>query len=158
MRRLISILVFVVIAGGSVTSATAQIGIQGGYGGDTDWFIGARAELGTSAIFKNSRTSLDFNWFFPEGESTRYFDFNLNYHWPLAAVGEGSKPNLFFVLGLNVGRGWIKNLGDSDNWEAGMNLLGSLAYGIGTHAAFLEGGYTFFSDYDQWRIYTGFLF
>ena len=85
--RIIYILTLVVLVAGLVTpvSANRQFGIQGGYGFDLDWFIGARAELETAKLFKNSRSAVDFNWYFPGG-SFKYFDFIVNYLWPLMTV------------------------------------------------------------------------
>jgi hypothetical protein len=157
--RLISILALVVIVAGAVTPASAgrSFGIQGGYGFDLDWFIGARAELETAKLFKNSRSAVDFNWYFPGG-SFNYFDFNVNYLWPLMTVIEGSNSNIYIGAGLNVGRGWIDNIDNSSNWEFGLNLLGGFNYHLGEKELFFEGGYNLFSDFDQWHIKTGFLF
>ena len=110
--RMICILALVVIAAGAVTpaaSANRSFGIQGGYSGDLDWFLGARAELETAKLFKNSRSALDFNWYFPGG-SFNYFEFNLNYLWPLMTVIEDSNSNIYVGAGLNVGRGWVSTI------------------------------------------------
>jgi len=157
--RMITILALVVLAAVAITPASASrnLGIQGGYGGDLDWFIGARAELETAKLFKNSRSALDFNWHFPDG-SLKYFEFNLNYLWPLTTLIEDSNSNIYIGAGLNVGRGWIKDIDNSDNWEFGMNVLGGLNYHLGKRAMFLEGGYNLFSNFDHWHIKTGFLF
>ena len=160
MKRLTCLLVLVVLVCGATAPALAgrrNFGIQGGYSGDLDWFIGARAELETAKLFKNSRSALDFNWFFPGGDRN-YFDFNLNYLWPLKTLVEDTQSNIYIGAGLNVGRSWHSDRDDSSNWGAGMNALGGFAYGLGKRTMFLEGGYTFFSDVDQWRITTGFLF
>jgi hypothetical protein len=153
------ILALVALAVGAVTpaSATRNFGIQGGYGGDLDWFIGARAETETPKLFKNSRAALDFNWYFPPG-SFKYFEFNLNYLWSLAQLIEEHDSNFYVGAGLNVGRGWVENVDNSSNWEFGLNLIGGLNYHLGKKEAFLEGGYNLFSDYDQWHIKAGFLF
>ena len=161
MKRFICLLVLVVLAGSTAAPALAgarNFGVQGGYSGDLDWYIGARAELETAKLFKNSRSALDFNWFFPGSDKFNYFDFNLNYLWPLKTFVEDSKTNIYIGAGLNVGHGWVSDVDDSSNWAIGMNVVGGFAYGLGKHAMFLEGGYTFFSDYDQWRIGTGFMF
>ena len=159
VKRFICLLVLLVLAGSVAGPAqSGNLGLQGGYSGDLDWYIGVRTELETAMIFKNSRSTLDFNWFFPDGDNFKYFDFNLNYLWPVKTLIEDTKTNLYVGLGLNVGRGWIENIDDSDNWEIGMNTLAGFAYGLGRHVMFLEFGYTFFSDYDQWRLGTGFLF
>ena len=154
----------VMVAGMTVTPSTAmaerpaQFGIQGGYGGDLDWYLGARAELGTSRLFKRSRAVIDFNWFFPDAKNHRYYDFNLNYLWPLTNLAENSNSNLYIGGGLNVGRFWVKDSNTSENWEFGLNALAGFNWDLGGRAAFLEGMYTFISDYDQWRIGAGFLF
>jgi hypothetical protein len=159
MKRLICLLVLVVLASSTAAHALGgrNLGIQGGYGGDTDWFIGVRAELETAKLFKNSRSALDFNYFFPGGDSN-YIDGNLNYLWPVKVITEDTKSNIYIGAGLNVAYGWKSDHDDSGNWAAGMNALGGFAYDLGKHSMFLEGGYTFFSDYDQWRVGTGFLF
>jgi hypothetical protein len=161
MKHVICFFVLVMLIGGTADTASAMtrnLGVQGGYSGDLDWFIGARAEADASRMFINARSSIDFNWFFPDQDSFNYFDFNLNYLWPMSALFKESESKLYVGLGLNVGRGWVSDVDDSDDWTIGMNLLGNFAYALGKHAMFVEGGYTFFSDYDQWRILTGFMF
>ena len=156
MKRCISILAFVVIAAASsVPAAALDLGVQGGWGGDLDWYLGARAEFESAFILKNARMVGDFNYFFPGG-SFDYYEFDLNYLWPLTTLAKNSDSNLYVGAGLNVGAGSFDN--QDTNWTVGMNVLGGFSYAMGNRAAFLEGGYTFFSDYDQWHIGTGFLF
>jgi len=162
LKRFIFLVALVAMVAGLATVPTtakadrvSQFGIQGGYGGDLDWYIGARAELGASKLFKRSRAALDFNYFFPGGQFN-YFDFNLNYLWPLTTLSSNAKSNLYIGGGLNVGRGWVSD-GDS-NWQFGLNVVGGFNWDLNGRAAFVEGGYTFISDYDQWRIGVGFLF
>ena len=163
MKRFICFVALVaVVAGMAMAPTTAkagrlgQLGIQGGYSGDADWFLGVRSELGTSKLFKGSTTALDFNWFFPEGDGN-LFDFNLNYHWPLTTLADNAASNLYIGGGFNVGRAWVSDVDDSGNWEFGLNLLGGLHWDMKGKAAFVEGGYTFISDFAQWRIGVGFL-
>jgi hypothetical protein len=133
-----------------------KLGIQGGYSGDADWFIGARSELGQGKLFKRSTAALDFNWFFPEGKAN-LFDFNLNYHWSLATLAENVNSDVYIGGGLNVGRAWVSDVDDSGNWEFGLNVVGGFNWDLSGREAFVEGGYTFISDFDQWRITVGFL-
>jgi hypothetical protein len=132
-----------------------QIGVQGGYGSELDWYLGVRTELKGSRLFKRARTAVDFDWFFPGGD-LNYFEFDWNYLWPLASMARSNQSNFYFGAGLNLGRGWISG-GDS-NWEFGINTLVGLNFGLGVRAAFVEGGYTFITDFDQWHIGTGLLF
>jgi len=158
LKRWISIMALVVISAGLSTPASAkgaQLGVQGGFGGDLDWYIGARAEFETARIFKNARMVADFDYFFPGG-NFNYYEFDLNYLWPLTTFAENSDSNLYAGAGLNVGRG--KPDGGDSNWQMGMNVLGGFSYDLSDRSAFVEGGYTFFSDYDQWHVGTGFLF
>jgi hypothetical protein len=152
----------------------AQFGIQGGWGSDNlEWFLGGRAELGASKIFKNSRAVFDFNWHWPEG-SFKYYEFDLNYLWPLTALTKGGDSNdlnylwpltaltkggdsnLYIGGGFNVGRGWVE--GFDANWEFGLNALAGFNWDLGGRAAFVEGGYKFITDFDHWFIGAGFLF
>lgn len=160
VRRFICVLVLVVLAGTATAPALAgarNFGVQGGYSGDLDWFIGLRGELETSKLFKNSRSAIDVNYFFPGG-NLKVVDANLNYLWPLKTLMEDTDTNLYVGAGLNVAYGWVSDVDDSSNWTAGLNVLGGFNYDLGDRAWFLEFGYTFFSDYDQWRVGTGFLF
>ena len=156
MKRIVMAMALAVIGAGAAAPASAlDLGIQGGYGGDLDWYIGARAEFETAFILKNARMVGDFDYFFPGG-NFNYYEFDLNYLWPMTTLAENTDSNLYIGAGLNVGAGKPDN-GDT-NWSIGMNVLGGVSYDLGERSAFLEGGYTFFSDYDQWHIGTGFLF
>jgi len=163
-----SILVLVtLIAGmaGNPSPAAAerigQVGIQGGYGSaNLDWFFGARAELGTSRIFNNSRVAFDFNWFwappgdYPQGKF-KYYEFDLNYLWPFMALTNDSNSNLYIGSGLNVGRGWYE--GSEANWEFGLNALAGFSWDWEGQALLVEGGYKFITDFEHWFIAAGFL-
>jgi hypothetical protein len=133
-----------------------NFGLQGGWGDETDWFIGVRSELMTSKLFPNSRAALDFAWFFPSG-SLNYWDVNLNYLWPLTTLAEDSNSGVYIGAGLNVGYGWVSDTDYSD-WEVGMNGVAGFNFDMNGRDAFLEGRYTFFSDFDQFRVGVGFLF
>jgi hypothetical protein len=163
LKRFIFLVAIVAMVAGLATVPTTakaerlgQFGIQGGYSGDYDWFIGARSELGGSKLFERSRVALDFNWFFPGGKAN-LFDFDLNYHWPLTTLADNANSDMYIGGGANLGRSWVSDVDDSGNWSFGLNALGGLHWDLQGRAAFLEGGYTFFSDFDQWRITVGFL-
>lgn len=159
-RFLLSLVLVATIAGLTLNPTPAKadkignFGAQFGYGGDLDWFIGARAELFMAQIFERSRAVADFNWYFPDGDFN-YFEFDLNYLWPLTTLAEDSNSNIYLGGGLNLGRGWVD---DFDNWEFGLNVLGGLNWDLSGRAAFVEGGFRFITDYDDFFIETGILF
>lgn len=163
MKRFVFLVALVAVVAGMATVPTTakaerlgNFGIQGGWADDTDWFLGLRSELGASKLFPNSRAALDFNWFFPDGDFN-YFDFNLNYLWPLTTLAENSNSNVYIGGGLNFGYGWVSD-SDVDNFEFGLNAVAGFNFDMGSRAAFLEGSYTFISDFDQFRVGIGFLF
>jgi hypothetical protein len=165
LKRLIFLVALMaLVAGMATTPDTAKaerlgkFGIEGGFGGSLDWYLGARAELGASKLSKNSRTVVNFDWFFPEGDGNKYYEFDFNYLFPLRTLDESKNSQLYIGAGLNIGRGWNSDVKDSENWGFGMNALGGLKFDLGNREAFVEGGYTFFSDYDQWHVGGGFLF
>jgi hypothetical protein len=160
MTRLICLLVLVILAISTAAHAFGdrRLGIQSGWGDEFSWFIGLRAELEIAKLFENSRSALDFNYFFPGGDAN-YIEGNLNYLFPLKVItGDDRDKNFYWGAGLNVGYGWHSDHDDSDKWTAGMNALAGFNIGLGGHIIFGEGGYTFFSDIVQYHITAGFLF
>lgn len=164
MKRCIFLVTLLtLVAGLAVTSTPAlaqkagRAGIEGGYGSNLDWYLGLRAEARASQLFGGSRAVVNFDWFFPEQQKARYYEFNLNYLFPLTNVAENGSSHLYFGAGINVGRGWTADVQDSQNWEFGLNALAGFNFNLGTRSCFAEGGYTFITDYDQWRIGVGFL-
>ena len=138
MIRLICLLVLVMLAISTAAHALGdrRLGIQAGWGDEFSWFIGLRAELETAKLFKNSRSALDFNYFFPGGDAN-YIEGNLNYLFPLKAITEDANDkNIYVGAGLNVGYGWHSNHDDSDKWSVGMNTLAGFTLGLGGHYIF----------------------
>lgn len=162
MRRCISLVALVALLAGMAGTPTAAVaagkaGIEGGYGGDFDWYLGLRAEGAESELFGGSRAVVTFDWYFPETDKSRYYEFNLNYLFPLSNMTQRVSTNLYLGAGLNIGRRWVADVQDSQNWGFGMNVLGGLEFDLRGRSAFFEGGYNLFSEHAQWHIGVGFL-
>ena len=124
-----------------------QFGIQGSWGDDSDFGIGARIEYGLPNLLTNSgpfsRTFLigSFDYFFPDcpdDVDCTYWEINSNLAIPL--VASGIDP--YVGAGLNIAHVSAElegsDLGGSDT-EVGLNLLGGLRFPLGGVSAFAEG-------------------
>jgi hypothetical protein len=127
---------------GSADAEAQAFGIQGNWGSDTDFGLGARLELGLPNLITSdgplSNTFLigSFDWFFPDFcdnvDDCSYWELNGNLAVPITS----STIDPYAGLGLNVGRVAV---GDASNTEVGLNLLGGLRFRLGSLGAFGEG-------------------
>lgn len=127
---------------GTADAEAQAFGIQGSWGDDTDFGVGARLELGLPNLFTAepplSNTFLigSFDYFFPDFcdafDDCSYWEFNANLAVPITATSIDP----YAGLGLNVGRMSVADVSDS---EVGLNLLGGLRFALGGLSAFGEG-------------------
>lgn len=120
-----------------------RFGVQGNWGDDADFGIGARVELGLPNLFTTTgplaNTFLigSFDYFFPDNDAIDYWELNANLAIPL--VASGIDP--YVGAGLNVAHVSIDSdlVDDASDTEIGLNLLGGLRIPMGGVATFVEG-------------------
>jgi hypothetical protein len=127
---------------GTADAEAQAFGVQGSWGDETDFGIGARLELGLPDVFTTepplSNTFLigSFDYFFPEFcdgfDDCSYWELNANLAVPITATSIDP----YAGLGLNIGRASFADESDS---EVGLNLLGGLRFALGGLSAFGEG-------------------
>ncbi|HEX6309277.1 MAG TPA: hypothetical protein VFZ69_13870 [Longimicrobiales bacterium] len=127
------------------SDARAQaFGVQGSWGDDSDFGIGARLELGVPNLLTstgplaNTYVIGSFDWFFPDNDQIDfdYWEINLNLAVPITATSIDP----YAGLGLNIAHISVDALGDDgSDTEVGLNLLGGLRFNLGTLGAFTEG-------------------
>jgi hypothetical protein len=149
------------LAIGSADARAQAIGIQGIWGEDTDFGIGARLEFSLANTFTTtgpfSRTFLitEFNYFFPDCDpgDCSFFEFNGNIAVPITAT----TIDPYAGIGLNIARASVEfdNVDASDT-EVGLNLLGGLRFNLGTIGAYTEGRFVI-SGSEQFSLTFGLL-
>jgi len=127
---------------GAADAQAQAFGVQGSWGDDTDFGIGARLELGLPNLFTTqgpfSRTYLigSFDWFFPDFcddiDDCSYWEINANLAIPITA--QSIDP--YVGTGLNIAR--VAAFDESET-EVGLNLLGGIRFNLGSLGAFTEG-------------------
>lgn len=128
---------------GSADAEAQAFGVQGSWGDDADFGIGARLELGlpnlltTEGPLSNTYLIGSFDWFFPDCDECTYWELNANLAVPITATSIDP----YAGLGLNIAHvSFDTGVGtDVSDTDVGLNLLGGLRFNLGTLSAFTEG-------------------
>lgn len=127
---------------GSAEAEAQAFGVQGNWGDDTDFGLGARLELGlpnlltTQGPFSNTYLIGSFDWFFPDCNECTYWEINANLAVPITATSIDP----YAGAGLNIAHISVETgVGDVSDTEVGLNLLGGIRFDLGTLGAFTEG-------------------
>lgn len=133
---------------GTADAQAQAFGVQGSWGDDTDFGIGARLELGLPNLLTSegplSNTFLigSFDYFFPDcgGFGTdvdcSFWELNGNLAVPITS----STIDPYAGAGLNIARASVESgTFEASDTEVGLNLLGGLRFSLGGASAFGEG-------------------
>lgn len=139
MKKLMMALGVVCLVALSAPQAQAQVsfGAQASFANDTDFGIGARANIGLP--FPGFKAIASFDYFFPDIEALDYFEINGNAVYSISVPTPGFAP--YVGGGLNVARFSVDTdlpgIGVSDT-RMGLNLLGGAEFGTGPIRPFAE--------------------
>lgn len=127
---------------GTADAQAQAFGVQGSWGDDSDFGIGARLELGLPNLLTSegplSNTFLigSFDYFFPDFcdaiDDCSYWEINGNLAVPITS----STIDPYAGAGLNIAH---MSVLDQSDTEVGLNLLGGLRFNLGGLGAFGEG-------------------
>ncbi|HEX7051637.1 MAG TPA: hypothetical protein VF188_15640 [Longimicrobiales bacterium] len=114
-------------------AAQAQVsfGAQASFADDTDFGVGARANIGLP--FSGFKAIASFDYFFPDGFD--YFELNGNAVYSIRTTTPGFGP--YVGGGLNIAHSSVDAIDFSDT-EMGLNLLGGAEFGTGPIKPFAE--------------------
>jgi opacity protein-like surface antigen len=121
MRSLIMTAALVLVCG-SVASAQTRFGIQGSFGDDADFGIGARVRVPVVSISPAFAVIGSFDYFFPDGP-VDYWEINANASYTIPGVRGNIMP--YAGGGLNIAHASVSGFSNTD---AGLNLMGGLNF------------------------------
>ena len=142
-RTLALVAASVVLSAGTAIGQVSA-GVQGNWGSETDFGVGARIIVDLRSLVGGLETLGSFDYFFPSddfGADLTYWEANANLVYRIDSAGKTLKP--YLGAGFNFVRfeASVDVLGEeisSSETKGGLNLLGGLMFDLGTAKPFVE--------------------